>query len=100
MSSDGPPTVRVTVPEGAVCSNSPLADVRPRKDEDTVSTPFGGHGRPSNEEQERRETEFKRLLVTGAALDEAARRSQLHPMRALRLLSPREMRQLAAECAA
>lgn len=66
----------------------------------TVSTPFGGHGRPSNEEQQRRESEFTRLLVAGADLDEAARVSNLHPMRALKLLSAREMRQLAAECAA
>lgn len=60
---------------------------------------FGGIGRPTNEEADRRRHEFARLIASGATLSEAQRGARISLQRALDLLDPPEMRQLAARSA-
>jgi len=48
---------------------------------------FGGHGRPSPEESERRRLEFLRLIDAGLDFDEAARRAKISPWRALSIVN-------------
>jgi DNA-binding MarR family transcriptional regulator len=57
---------------------------------------WGGTGRPSPAESDRRRKEFVRLIVSGADFAAAAREARIQPMRALAVLSEREMRQLIA----
>lgn len=61
---------------------------------------FGGVGRPSVEEAARRRREFLRLVVEGLPFDEAAKRAQVKPERALRILSHPDVRELVARRAA
>jgi hypothetical protein len=60
---------------------------------------FGGKGRPTPEESERRRQEFIRLVAAGKPFDEAARDSRIQPMRALAILSHPDVRPLLARAA-
>jgi len=60
---------------------------------------FDGIGRPTNAEAARRRHEFARLIASGASLSEAQRGARISLQRALDLLDPPEMRQLAARSA-
>jgi len=95
--------------EMTLCSNPPLGVVRPeplieaaslRPEVVAVSeSKFGGVGRPTNQEADRRRHEFARLIASGATLGEAQRGARISLQRALDLLDPPEMRQLAARAA-
>lgn len=60
---------------------------------------FGGTGRPSKDESERRRVEFFRLVAAGVDFDVAARDAQIKPERALKLLSHPDVRPLIARAA-
>lgn len=60
---------------------------------------FGGIGRPSKDESERRRVEFLRLVAAGIDFDVAARDAQIKPERALKLLSHPDVRPLLAKAA-
>jgi hypothetical protein len=57
-------------------------------------SPFGGVGRPTLEESERRRVEFVRLIASGVPLVEAVTTSRIQPLRALSVLDAPEMREL------
>lgn len=57
---------------------------------------FGGKGRPSPEESERRRIEFVHLIAAGEPFDVAAEKARIAPKRALRLLSHPDVRPLLA----
>lgn len=57
---------------------------------------FGGKGRPSTVESERRRVEFLRLIAAGKPFDVAARDSKIGPLRALSILSHPDVRPLLA----
>lgn len=57
---------------------------------------FGGTGRPSKDESDRRRCEFLRLIKEGIAGDEAARSAQIDPYRALAILTHPDVRPLLA----
>jgi hypothetical protein len=61
-----------------------------------VASVFGGAGRPSTEESDRRRREFLRLIVEGVPGDEAARRARIKPERALAILTHPDVRPLLA----
>lgn len=49
---------------------------------------FDGVGRPSNAEIKRQQREFRRLVVAGVDIEEAAREARIKPERALAVLTP------------
>jgi hypothetical protein len=55
---------------------------------------FGGMGRPSSAESDRRRREFLRLVVDGVPGDEAARIARIKPERALAILTHPDVRPL------
>jgi hypothetical protein len=91
-----------------LCSNRPLPVVRPETAEPgglsvsggDMASVFGGTGRPSSEESERRRREFVRLVIAGTPFAEAARASRIKPLRALSILDAPEMRQIIGQAAA
>lgn len=105
MTSDGSGIVAPEV-SNDLCTNLSLAVVRPKPPIEAASScsevtvvaesKFGGIGRPSADESERRRREFVRLIASGASLGEAQRGARVSLQRALDLLDPPEMRQLAA----
>jgi hypothetical protein len=107
MSSDA---FGIVAPEvgNDLCSNPPLAVVRPESATSgglavsggDMPSAFGGTGRPSTDESDRRRVEFVRLVVAGAPLDEAACEARINLKRALKILSEPEMRQIVAQVAA
>lgn len=58
-------------------SRSDVGHLRPE------ASVFGGKGRPSPEESERRRLEFLRLIDAGVPFDDAARQARISPWRAL-----------------
>lgn len=60
---------------------------------------FGGKGRPSPAESDRRRREFLRLVAEGAPFDEAARTARIQPLRALAILSHPDVRPLLGRAA-
>jgi hypothetical protein len=106
VTSDHSGNVAVEV-SNDLCTNPSLAVVRPEPpieaasscseaDVSVVESKFGGIGRPSAGESERRRMEFVRLIASGASLGEAQRGARVSLQRALDLLDPPEMRKLAA----
>ncbi len=49
---------------------------------------FGGVGRPSLEEIERQQREFRHLIAAGVDVEEAAKQARIKPERALAVLAP------------
>lgn len=105
--SDAFATLTIEV-ESDLCSNRALAVVRPETglsagrvvSGGAMSTPFGGIGRPSTEEQELRRLEFLRLVVVERRpWSDAARESKINPYRALDILESDEMRVVLAAAA-
>lgn len=91
-----------------LCSNSPLADVRLQTAElgglavlgDDMQSIFGGAGRPTADESDRRRVEFLRLVLDeGKDFDEAAALARISHKRALRILSHPMVRPLLARAA-
>jgi hypothetical protein len=64
-----------------------------------ATSAFGGTGRPSPEESDRRRREFLRLVAAGVDFDEAAKLSRIKPLRALAILSHPDVRPLLARAA-
>lgn len=102
--SDASGSIAHARPE-VLCSKTALAVVRPEppieaafvSQEVAVATSmFGGTGRPSREESERRRREFIRLVAQGSSLADAVKTSGIQPKRAIALLDEPEMRQLLA----
>lgn len=90
-------------------SREPLGVVRPQTGGDELghtegsmearASVFGGKGRPSPEESERRRVEFVRLIAAGEDFDVAAERARIAPKRALKLLSHPDVRPLLSQAA-
>jgi hypothetical protein len=66
---------------------------------DMATTIFGGTGRPSPAESDRRRREFLRLVAEGVPFDEAAKQSRIKPLRALAILSHPDVRHLLVRAA-
>jgi hypothetical protein len=104
--SDRSGIVALAGSENDLCSKLPLAVVRPEPPIEAASScsevvavsesKFGGVGRPTSDESERRRMEFVRLIASGASLGEAQRGARVSLQRAIDLLDPPEMRKLAA----
>lgn len=107
MSSDGHAIIPAEVGRNDLCSNPQLPDVRPQTANagglavsgGRMSSLFGGTGRPSAKESDRRRCEFLRLVSEGVDFDQAAVLARISDRRALRILSHPDVRPLLTKAA-